>query len=468
MNKFYYQIGAGVVAGIGVGLLNGLLLTQRSLLGQAMLGGLLGAFFVLLLGQHMRSSGAALIWGQAYGLLWWLLGIVTMVPLLMGNGLLWTEAGLLAAAPDLLAALVGHGLILGGGYFGLLWLIEQIPSVDVALLQPKSLAPFSIASSQTQAMIVGALGGLLSAWLLLRWLNDPAIYVEIGSMVGSQSPFVGGIIAYTTAVLAGILFGRLFYSDIVSPGTALILGVAASFAGWLLLAFFFGVEVVSLTAVLTFAILLASFYVVVNRLWQLLFIDSDPLNRAREGVGVRSVRQILLGMGAGLLGGVFITMMMLSWGSFSYLGRLLQAESNLSGLVTYFGVNGLLGLLFGLFFASMTTSYGQASVWGLAYGAFCWLFGTNLLFSLWLNQPVAWWLPEMQQRYDSLIIFLFFGLALGLLLTWLTRRFGVRLGGIRANNEVETAVFAQQNTAVLPLPPLVVTLTILLPLLVSQ
>jgi hypothetical protein len=84
----------------------------------------IGALFGVLLGSRSFTYGSGLIWGGLYGLGWWILGGLILMPLLLGMP---------AFAPLMmepmrrvaLGSLVGHlvyGLILGAG---VVWLTHQ-------------------------------------------------------------------------------------------------------------------------------------------------------------------------------------------------------------------------------------------------------------------------------------------------------------------------------------------------------
>ena len=79
----------------------------------------IGALFGLLFGRRARrGTGAALGWGAIYGLLWWVLGALILMPLFLGMP---AFAPLIMPPMRMVAlgSLMGHllfGLILGGGY----------------------------------------------------------------------------------------------------------------------------------------------------------------------------------------------------------------------------------------------------------------------------------------------------------------------------------------------------------------
>jgi hypothetical protein len=78
----------------------------------------IGAIFGWLFGNRVVAYGSGLLWGGVYGFVWWILGGLVLMPLLLG---LAPFAPLMMEPMRMVAAgsLVGHllyGLVLGGGY----------------------------------------------------------------------------------------------------------------------------------------------------------------------------------------------------------------------------------------------------------------------------------------------------------------------------------------------------------------
>ena len=122
---------AGVIAGVTGGMVAGLLATPpQGWLFHLLVSGVLGLLFGLWFGVRVRTAGSALMWGQAYGMLWWLLGPLTLVPLVAGRGLQWTVPALQESFPHLLALMVGFGAVLGLAMYGLGRLLPFIPAAD--------------------------------------------------------------------------------------------------------------------------------------------------------------------------------------------------------------------------------------------------------------------------------------------------------------------------------------------------
>ncbi len=78
----------------------------------------IGALFGWLLGRRVRGYGSGLGWGAVYGLVWWVLGGLILMPVLLGMPVFapLTMAGMMPVA---LGSLIGHlifGLILGAAF----------------------------------------------------------------------------------------------------------------------------------------------------------------------------------------------------------------------------------------------------------------------------------------------------------------------------------------------------------------
>lgn len=79
---------------------------------------IIGAIFGWLIGSRSHNYGPALVWGATYGFVWWILGALIVMPLLLGMP---PFAPLLMAPmrPVAMGSLIGHliyGIILGGGF----------------------------------------------------------------------------------------------------------------------------------------------------------------------------------------------------------------------------------------------------------------------------------------------------------------------------------------------------------------
>ena len=76
---------------------------------------LIGAIFALLLGSRIERKTTGLGYGLLYGATWWILGPLTLMPLMMGMGVAWTIPDATQALPSLMGHLI-YGGILGWTY----------------------------------------------------------------------------------------------------------------------------------------------------------------------------------------------------------------------------------------------------------------------------------------------------------------------------------------------------------------
>lgn len=75
----------------------------------------IGVTFALLFGGVIHGTGGSALYGLLYGLVWWVLGPLTLMPLFMGMGVTWTAAAATSQLPSLVGHLV-YGVALGITY----------------------------------------------------------------------------------------------------------------------------------------------------------------------------------------------------------------------------------------------------------------------------------------------------------------------------------------------------------------
>ncbi|MEO5951032.1 MAG: hypothetical protein ABIQ44_01015 [Chloroflexia bacterium] len=81
---------------------------------------LIGMTYGLLFHHEAPDAGSSVAWGMVYGLIWWFLGPLTLMPILLGKAAVWTTA----AAGTALPSLVGH-LIYGAALAVVFVLFER-------------------------------------------------------------------------------------------------------------------------------------------------------------------------------------------------------------------------------------------------------------------------------------------------------------------------------------------------------
>jgi len=433
----------GTLTGLIGGLVFGVLVKQEMGFGTHLIVSAgLGLIFGLVCGAQVQTAGAGLIWGAAFGMIWWLTGVLTILPILTGEGLRWT----LEAAGGQLQFLLGDVAVFGGLtgllYFFLFGMLQaMLPrGPEANPTSPCQLMERLFLPVPLQAIVLGGSSGLAGSWVFLRGIETSHFFPLVANMVGSDSMMVGGVLHYTISIVIGISFGLLFDRETTGVGTGMIWGLAyglfwwilgpLTLAGWIMgaplqpdwsLATAAGV-VPELVAHLIYGIIVGLFYAAAQRVWQALFVDSDPLNRTREGLGGQGIRGILLGQAGGLVGGLLFAIVMVGINALPRVARLMGADSTSAGLIVHLLISIAIGSTFGLFFQRESQSFGNGLGWGILYGLVWWLVGANTLFNVLLHQPVDWSREAVAANYPSLVGHLLYGAGLGLFFQHLARR----------------------------------------------
>jgi uncharacterized membrane protein YagU involved in acid resistance len=181
----------------------------------------IGATFGMLFQRDIRGYGSSMGWGLGYGIFWWFLGQLTLLPVAARIPLDWSaEHG-----SELFGALVGHilyGLILGVTYASLdhVWVRLFIQSDP---LNREVEGPgIRILRSLEWGALAGLVGGLISSPVMLA----TGILPKIAGLGSGFSIFSGLLIHLFISALIGMSYGLLFRNEASSLG----LGVAW---GWL-------------------------------------------------------------------------------------------------------------------------------------------------------------------------------------------------------------------------------------------
>lgn len=182
---------------------------------------LIGATFGVLFQRDVRGYGSSMAWGLGYGIFWWFLGPLTLLPLAAGAPLDWSaEQG-----SNLFGSLVGHilyGLMLGVTYaaFDRLWLRLFIHS------DPLNREPEGPGLRLIRSLEWGGLAGLIGGLVSSPILEATGILPKIAGLDTSFTGVRGLLIHLLISVLIGMSYGLLFRGEAPNFG----LGVAW---GWL-------------------------------------------------------------------------------------------------------------------------------------------------------------------------------------------------------------------------------------------
>lgn len=396
-----------------------------SLITGVLLGGIYGLLFALLGAQRANSLGAGLLWGVGYALLLWIAVPAGLLPLVNANAAM--AMGMLDTARAHFAELVAYQLCFGvplgltlGRWGG---------------LRPQpSRPPFNLA----RALVVGGLAGLVGGWAFGLWMEQVNFFPLVAGLLGSNSRELGVTLHLLIAFLIGASFGLLFQRDVRSLGSSLGWGLAYGLLWWFigpltLLPLLLGAPLDwsaargsalfgSLIGHAIYGLLAGLIYALLDRLWVGFFVDSDPINRAVEGPGVRTLHSLGWGAAASLAGGLLFSLVMLATGALPRVAGIVGGSAPLLGFLVHLVISALIGMSYGVLFQHEAPDPGSGVAWGLVYGLAWWFVGNLTLFPILLGKPFSWSLEAAADGFPSLIGHLIYGAAVAWIVLLLERR----------------------------------------------
>lgn len=215
-------------------LIAGLVNSESSMVGQTLHGVfaiIIGATFGLLFQQDVRGHGSSMGWGLAYGLFWWFLGPLTILPIWQGHALPldWSYQH----GGELFGSLVGHviyGLLLGLVYATLdrLWVGFFTES------DPINREPEGAGTRTLQSLGWGAAASLAGGLLFSLVMLAVGFLPKVASLIGASSPLVGFLVHLIISALIGMSFGLLFQHEAPNLGSGVAWGLIYGLIWWFL------------------------------------------------------------------------------------------------------------------------------------------------------------------------------------------------------------------------------------------
>jgi uncharacterized membrane protein YagU involved in acid resistance len=221
----------GVVAGVVVAALLylGLDVMAGARLGWILgVGVLAGLGYPVLFGTRREGAGPALVRGTAYGFLCWVVGGLTVPPLLATGRLDWSREAAVAAAdrlPPYLLLGAGTALVLTALDGLRRWLFTD----DVRALRVDSPGARGLRATGYGAL-AGLGGGLVFTVVMVLVDALPTV----AGIVGSRSDATGLVVHLAIAQLIGVSYAVLFRRRSFDPTSALGWGVSYGFLWWVL------------------------------------------------------------------------------------------------------------------------------------------------------------------------------------------------------------------------------------------
>jgi len=391
----------------------------------ALVGGGFGLVFGLMFAKRSRSAGAGLIWGLGSALLLWF--AVTAVNTLSQSNI-ERSAGMLREArnqfPGLVAILMCLGMPVG---------------VALGIRGALSNDTTRIRFRWGRAIVAGGLAGVTSGSIFAYWTLMGGFFplnAGLGTITGHGA---NALLQFGIALAIGMSFGVLFQSDVLGYGSCMGWGLGYAIFWWFLcpLTFFpllrgmplnwsvdsagdlFG----ALVGHILYGLILGITYATFDRVWVRLFIQSDPLNREREGPGFRTFRSLQWGASAGLVGGIISSPLMLATGALTFLSGAGIHLTIWTGLVIHLLVSMFIGMSYGLLFRNEASNLIMAGAWGWLFGLIWWYAGPLTLLPLLLTGEIDWRLSAASALLPSLFGHLTYGAATGSVFYLLERRY---------------------------------------------
>jgi hypothetical protein len=359
--------------------------------------------FAWLLRGRTIDAGEGLIWGLAFAFLWWLALPAGLLTAWSAGATACELSTVRAQVPLLIGYLVCLGAPLGLGMG--LWSMSGRQAPRDAFRVPR-------------ALVVGGLAGLLGS----------RVFASVGDAM--LSPLPGGdasrLVQHLAAAAAiGAAYGLLFQRAVRGLGSCMGWGLAYGMLWWCLgpmtaLPLLRG-ETIDwsvdraanayglLVAHVFFGLLLGLLHAAIDKVWQALFVESDPLHREPEGIGTRLTLALLWGAVAGLVGGLVFSLPMLDTGILPYVASLVGGTGEGLGLVVHLSLSTWIGMVYGALFARQTPDLGIAIGWGLLYGLIWWYLGQLTLFPHLLGEPFDWSILGASTALPSLVGHLAYG-----------------------------------------------------------
>jgi uncharacterized membrane protein YagU involved in acid resistance len=410
----------GTLTGVVIGSLGGIsggALLGLPLVHAGIFGAVFGLTFSLLFAKRAISPGAGLIWGLGAAFLMWLIMTGSIAP--DGKDMLRDAR---ERFPDLVGALVCLGAPVG---------------LAIGIRGNRRPAPGARGFSRSQAVIGGGFAGIVSSLIFSRWMYEGNFFPLVATLeMSSHSGTI--LVHFLVALLIGVTFGLLFQSDVRGYGSSMGWGLGYGIFWW-----FFGQLTIltiigrtwpdwsadrgaqlfgSLVGHILYGLILGVVYASADRVWVRLMIQSDPLNREREGPGFRFLRSLKWGMVAGVFGGLVSSPLMLATGIFPRIVGLGSSLPTVVGFLLHLLISAILGMSYGLLFRHEAPSAGWGLLWGSTFGLIWWYLGPMTLLPLILTGECDWSADAASKLLPSLIGHLIYGAVMALTFFVLERR----------------------------------------------
>ena len=190
---------------------------------------IIGASYGVLFQRDVRGYGSNMGWGLAYGMFWWFLGPLTIMPIWQGVPIDWSvERG-----SALFGSLIGHmiyGLIVGLVYAAVdkLW-VGFFTGTDPINRQPEGPG-LRVLYSLRWGVMASVAGGLLFSLVMLA----TGVLAKVAGLVGGSSPILGFVVHMCISAIVGMSYGVLFRHEAPDFGSGVAWGLLYGLIWWII------------------------------------------------------------------------------------------------------------------------------------------------------------------------------------------------------------------------------------------
>lgn len=189
----------------------------------------IGASFGVLFQDGIRGIGSSLGWGVSYGILWWFLGPLTLLPLLTHHPIDWSAQH----ATTLFGSLVGHivyGTIVGALYA----IVDRVWRHVFYESDPLRREPWGPGTRTLEAVAWGAAASMLGGVAFGGVMAATGDLPRVAALAGGSSPALGFAIHMIISAVIGASFGVFFRYEVTGAADALAWGSAYGTIWWFL------------------------------------------------------------------------------------------------------------------------------------------------------------------------------------------------------------------------------------------
>jgi hypothetical protein len=188
---------------------------------------IIGASFGILFQRDLRGYGSSMAWGMAYGIFWWFLGPLTMLPLALGNPLDWSYIHASAEFGPLMGNII-TGLIIGLLYS----VIDRLCVRFLTESDPIHREPEGPGLRFIRTVQWGGVAGLAGGLLYVLVLVATGSLGEIAAIVGGTSAVLGLAVHLSISILLGVSYGLLFQREAPNLASGIAWGLVYGLMGW--------------------------------------------------------------------------------------------------------------------------------------------------------------------------------------------------------------------------------------------